>query len=105
MKKSKIPPILLGLLGIVLIMTVSACRGQTLGKQPASTATAPIQYDVTSSLQSGGLTRTYIVHLPHSYTIDHALPLVLVFHGGGGKARGMNSLTNFNELADKKNFI
>ncbi|NBW13464.1 MAG: poly(3-hydroxybutyrate) depolymerase, partial [Caulobacteraceae bacterium] len=44
--------------------------------------TAPIDQDFT--LQHGGLTRHYRVHVPPSYTPEQPTPLVLAFHGGGG---------------------
>ncbi len=88
----------------VLIVGASACQGRFSGSsstQPAST----LPHDYSASIQSGGLERTYRVHLPTSYNGTQSLPLVLVFHGGGGSGQSMNGLTNFNVLADEKDFI
>jgi polyhydroxybutyrate depolymerase len=49
--------------------------------------------------------REYIIHLPKEHDVTIPLPLVLVFHGGGGDAEGMARLTKFSKLADKENFI
>lgn len=61
--------------------------------------------DSEGSLTAGGLTRTYLVHLPASYEAGRASPLVLVFHGGGGRSAGVDRLTGLNALADREGFI
>lgn len=48
--------------------------------------------------------REYILHLPKNYGSE-SLPLVMVFHGGGGTADQIKDHTKFNKLADKENFI
>ncbi len=40
--------------------------------------------DYRFSLQHDGLTRLYRVHVPASYRPDHAAPLLVALHGGGG---------------------
>ena len=52
-----------------------------------------------------GRTRTYYMYLPSFLPKDKSVPLVLVFHGGGGNGVGTSRLTKFNQLADKENFI
>jgi polyhydroxybutyrate depolymerase len=75
-------------------------------KTPASSSTQPLPQDYTGTLESGGLQRSYIVHLPTGYTSSPGpWPLVLVLHGGLGNGSGMNSLTGFNALADNDGFI
>jgi polyhydroxybutyrate depolymerase len=59
----------------------------------------------TGSLTVDGLERTYVVHVPLSYHGAYPVPLVLVFHGGGGSAERMVELTGFNTLSDEKGFI
>jgi polyhydroxybutyrate depolymerase len=60
--------------------------------------------DVTETLEFGGLTRSYTLHLPPS-TTSAPLPLVLAFHGGGGTAAQMEQLTRFDDLADKEGLL
>jgi len=75
-----------------------------LGGCGRSDATISAGHDVTETLESGGLTRSYILHLPPSRA-GAPLPLVLAFHGGGGTAAEMEQLTRFDDLADKESFL
>lgn len=60
--------------------------------------------DINGSFTVDGLEREYILHLPKNYG-NETLPLVMVFHGGGGTAEQVKDHTKFNKLADKENFI
>ncbi|HJT57677.1 MAG TPA: PHB depolymerase family esterase [Ktedonobacteraceae bacterium] len=53
----------------------------------------------------GYTTRSYRVHVPTGYITDHPVPVLLIFHGHGGNAAGMESTTGFSKLADQQNFI
>lgn len=55
-------------------------------------------------IQLGGRLRTYLLHVPPTPR-DHPLPLVFVFHGGGGDGAGMERLSRFSERADREGFI
>jgi polyhydroxybutyrate depolymerase len=57
------------------------------------------------TLVVNGRTRTYRVHVPGSQTPGAKAPLVLVFHGGGGDASGMERLSRFDALADREGFL
>jgi polyhydroxybutyrate depolymerase len=61
--------------------------------------------DTLFSLRHDGRVRTYLVHLPASYSKDKAWPVVLVFHGGGGQGEKMASMTGFSRKADREGFI
>lgn len=67
-------------------------------------ATSSASHDITETLFFGGLTRSYILHLPPS-TTGALPPLVLAFHGGGGTAASMEKLTRFDDLADTERFL
>jgi len=56
------------------------------------------------TIEVGGLTRTYLMHVPPSLPAGGA-PLVLVFHGGGGDGPGTERLTRFSELADREGLL
>jgi polyhydroxybutyrate depolymerase len=53
----------------------------------------------------GGIARNYLLYVPRSISKDHPLPLVLVFHGGGGHAYNMPRFTGFDDLAESHGFI
>jgi polyhydroxybutyrate depolymerase len=85
------------LLPIALILTLlaSGCVQQ----DPSSPG------DHTLSLQHDGLKRTYLVHIPPSYTKENPVPVILAFHGGGGNAEDTPRFYQLDEIADKEDFI
>jgi polyhydroxybutyrate depolymerase len=60
--------------------------------------------DIEGTMMVDGIEREYILHLPENYGTEN-LPLVMVFHGGGGTAKQIKAHVKFNKLADKENFI
>ena len=61
--------------------------------------------DHTRSLVVGGLTRTYLVHVPPSYTGAAPVPLVVDIHGWTATAEIQRSLSGFLALSDVRGFI
>jgi len=61
--------------------------------------------DEQRTLKVGDRERSYLVHRPKAYDGAKRRPLVLAFHGGGGRARGMATLTHFDDIADERGFI
>ncbi len=57
------------------------------------------------TIQSGGRTRSAIVHVPASYIGDRAVPLVLLLHGGGGNGAQAERSYGMNPVADREGFI
>jgi polyhydroxybutyrate depolymerase len=51
----------------------------------------------------GGSERMYLVHVPPA--LARPAPVVLVFHGGGGRAEAIMRNTGMNEVADRQHFI
>lgn len=60
----------------------------------------PSGTDIEASLTHQDITRTYVIHLPQGFRQGTRYPLVLAFHGGRGTPSGMQSLTQFNQVAD-----
>jgi len=56
------------------------------------------------TLEVGGLTRSYLLRVPPALPAG-PVPLVLVFHGGGGTGAGTERLTRFSELADREGIL
>ena len=81
--------------------------GQFLGGlSPANSAPgrAPAD-DEQVHINIGGVDRTYLLHVPESLPKSGPVPLVLVFHGGGGHAATMAKFTHFDLLADQQGFL
>lgn len=55
----------------------------------------------TVSIQSGGHRRTYLLYVPPGDSVQHPLPLVLVFHGAGDTARHTVDETDLPNLAQQ----
>jgi len=70
----------------------------------AGTQAAGAGGDRTETIRSGGVERTYHIHLPQAAQSGRTLPLVLVFHGGGGTGMGAARLYGFNQLAEAQGF-
>src|SRR5271165_913771 len=68
-------------------------------------ASADTATDSSAAIQVGGVEREYLIHIPASYHGAHPTSLVLVFHGGGGAAAGMERISGMNEVADRHGFI
>jgi polyhydroxybutyrate depolymerase len=74
----------------------------------AADAPADVQLkpgDHTRTVGVGGLKRRYIVHVPPGYDASRAVPVVIVYHGGGGNPQSMIRLTGMNAKADAAGFI
>lgn len=60
---------------------------------------------VEGKITVGDRERSYLVHVPASYTKDKPAPLVFVFHGGGSTAKSNERFTGFSAKADRENFL
>lgn len=56
------------------------------------------------TVTAGGLERSYLLYVPPGATRDAPVPLVLVFHGGTGRAAQMARMTRFTALARVERF-
>jgi polyhydroxybutyrate depolymerase len=95
---------------------ITACGGGGSGGDSGGTPT-PIGAlpsgkpgDFTKTITVAGITRTYLLHVPPSYSNTQASPAVLLFHGGQGSATTIGAVTSnsgggFSAFADQKNFI
>lgn len=61
--------------------------------------------DFNETIDSGGLTREYLLHIPPAYNGADALPLVLNLHGLGGNAQQQANYTGLPAKADAEGFI
>jgi len=91
----------LSLATIILLAIVTGVTAQAATPKPTTMHPGDNKVELTS----GGLARRYIVHVPPGYDGKTALPVVIMFHGGGGKARGAMSETGWSAKADRENFF
>lgn len=88
---------LLVVCAVVLVSSLSPARSERRRRAPA--------VDNQGHLNVDGVDRTYILHSPESLPQSAPVPLVLVFHGGGGHASTMLNFTHFDNLADREKFL
>jgi polyhydroxybutyrate depolymerase len=58
-----------------------------------------------STMQHGGLERTWRLYTPPNLDRSRKAPLVMVLHGAGGDSARMVVTTHFNDLADANRFL
>lgn len=101
--------------------TATSAPGTTVGATPAVAPTtsttglpahppcaAPRPFtagDTSETMQSGGETREYIVHVPPQYDGSRQVPLVLTLHGYGSNARQQLIYSQLAPKADAEGFI
>ncbi len=56
-------------------------------------------------LESNGIEREYLLHVPPLLPRDRPVPLLFVFHGGNSNAMQMELLTGFSPYSEQKNFL
>ncbi len=82
---------------LLTVMTASGCHRQLAPERCDSLATPGT---TTSCALAGWSDRAYDIHLPPGWSPDSPVPVVLVFHGGGGSRESAASLTCPSEPAD-----
>ena len=90
-------------LGAIALALVS--RAATLPAQSVPAAAPRAPAGEPRMLQAGGVTRRYFLYLPSTWHRGRPAPLVLVFHGGGGRASGIAPHTGFSRLAEREGFV
>jgi len=61
--------------------------------------------DGSGTIESGGVSRAFLIHVPASYDGRTEVPLVIALHGGGGLPSGMPRLTGLDSVSDRYGFI
>ena len=56
-------------------------------------------------IDAGGSARSYRIHLPNGREPAEPVPLVIVFHGGGGNAANAARMSGMDAKADREGFI
>jgi polyhydroxybutyrate depolymerase len=59
----------------------------------------------SESLESGGLDRTYLIHVPASYDPQKPVPLILVLHGATQSPASAERMSKMSQKSESENFI
>ena len=110
MRLIRLTRVIVALCLALLALGAAGCRPlqRTPGPPPSAalTATTAATYgDHAESLVSGGLTRTYLLHVPSRYERAQPAPLLLALHGRLGDGAGMATLTHLNQVSDQYGFL
>ena len=99
-------------LAAIALLAALAAAVFSAGHDPASAGGAACDParthdagDFSETIDSGGLTREYTLHVPPSYTGAEAVPLVLNWHGLGSNAEQQADLSGLSAKADAEGFI
>ncbi len=99
-------------LAAIALLAALAAAVVSAGPDPASAGGAACDParthdagDFSKTIDSGGLTREYILHIPPSYTGAEAVPLVFGFHGIGSSAERLADRTQLPTKADEAGFL
>lgn len=103
-----------------LIVFAAACASSSSkpgAEMSAATATPPrvapgctparayAAGDSAQTLTSGGVARTYVLHIPTGYDGATRIPVVLAFHGFALNAKQMMEYTKLGPLAEERGFV
>ncbi len=94
------------LLGLLLVGAACSRPGrQSPTPTPLPTASLPAGGTFDQTLQSGGRTRVYRLHLPPGYDPARPAALVIALHGYAAGPKSQERLSGLSDLADKEGFV
>lgn len=99
---------------ILLVMAVTACSPRTiewtspLADKEILLLTEGMSLkpgDYRRLIQVDNRERDYYIHVPTGFQLLRPIPVVMVFHGGGGNALGVAWMTHFSRQSDASGFL
>ncbi|MGB6429296.1 MAG: PHB depolymerase family esterase [Candidatus Acidiferrales bacterium] len=91
---------------VVLLLCAIAWRHRKAVASPAPESAAATQAGTRSgSMEFGGLTRTYLLHIPPGYDGTTPMPLVFVLHGATQSTQSVESMSGMSAKADQQHFL
>lgn len=103
-----------GFLVLGLFLSSNGLAKRFTDEQLRQAQTLPAEIDIRTVTLANGSVREYSMYMPRSISskgVKEKLPVLLVFHGGGGplssrqKVMKMKKVTRFDEIADRERFI
>ena len=96
--------------GYTFALSISAIAMLAIAPPRVSAAAKPVAspiapWDRVETLKVGDLDRHFIVHVPPGFDAKQKLAVVIMLHGAGGTGQGAISMTNWDQKADRENFI
>lgn len=85
----------------LVLLAALACRLETSASPSSEAATKTTE----GQISSGGVIRTYRLHVPEGFQPANSYPLVLNFHGSGSNALEEENLTDMSAEADAAGFF
>jgi polyhydroxybutyrate depolymerase len=89
----------------MLVIVILACFSPFLSGAIALAQSSLAPGDYEFNLTHGKRVRTYLLHVPPHAATRKPLPIVLVFHGGGGNAKGQKAWCGLDGIADQEGFL
>jgi polyhydroxybutyrate depolymerase len=93
------------LLSVAIAVAACLSRPSAVAIQAQGAAATLTPGDHTFSIQHGGRSRSYIVHMPRGASPDRGRPVILAFHGGGGEAEGFKRYAGLDAIADREGVV
>ncbi|HEX8992814.1 MAG TPA: PHB depolymerase family esterase [Anaerolineales bacterium] len=91
-----------GLTAVLILLLAGACN-RPFRDRPQSGADLAGSHE--EQIMSGGMSRSYILHVPIGTKGSSPVPLLLNFHGAGSNARQQEALSGTSGKADREEFI
>lgn len=83
----------------------SALFGAFLTVGLVASAVCFAQCGARRTIQAGGLSRSYVLFVPKSYSSDKPMPLVMALHHFTGSGRQMERMSRLDDVAEREGFI
>ena len=96
---------LLALLGFIILPAIAAVAAWGLWPVAVNSQGGLVPGETTMSITVGGRNRTFLLHVPPSYTGAVPVPLVLDLHGLTSNSSQQAGLSGFREKSDAVGFI
>ncbi|HUM07003.1 MAG TPA: PHB depolymerase family esterase [Terriglobales bacterium] len=98
---------ILALVTLAFVFTVAVGQGQSQSTQPSrrERRKGANPDDQKREINVDGTKRQYLLYVPAAAAKGNPMPLLLVFHGGGGHDYNMPRFTGFDDIADAHGFI